>query len=58
MKSRLLGAVCACIFVFNNANAGLIDFESIPGGIPIEGLAINTQFLATEGGILCTGGWE
>jgi hypothetical protein len=48
-KSQLLGTVCACIFAFSNANAGFIDFESIPGSAPIEGLAINTQFLATEG---------
>ena len=48
-KLQLLGGVCACIFTFSNANAGFIDFESIPGGVPIEGLAINTQFLATDG---------
>jgi len=32
-----------------NAKAGLINFESIPGGIPTDGLAVNTQFLATDG---------
>jgi len=31
------------------ANSGTIDFETIPGVAPFEGLLINTQFLASDG---------
>jgi hypothetical protein len=32
-----------------NISAATIDFETIPGGTPLDGLSISTQFLASNG---------
>jgi hypothetical protein len=54
MKRSLRAAPALIAFAWAVAAAGpgratLIDFESIPGGAPSDGLAIGTQFLATAG---------
>ena len=52
MKERtvLITSLVLIIGNFCPAQAGLIDFESIPGfGIPTEGLTISNQFLGTDG---------
>ncbi len=52
--SRAVRAAAAALFVVlptasMPARGGLIDFETIPGSTPSEGLAISNQFLASEG---------
>ncbi len=39
----------ATLAPMSQAYAVPVDFETIPGGTPSEGLSINTQYLATEG---------
>lgn len=46
---RLLAASFASLLLAGRAGAGIIDFETIPGGVPVEGLEISDQFRATEG---------
>lgn len=50
-KSRLLDSVYTCFILclVNPAYASLIDFETVPGGIPSDQLGISTQYLATYG---------
>ena len=38
-------SICLTSFVYG----GTVDFESIPGGTPTEGLEISTQYLEAEG---------
>ncbi len=51
--SRLLAAAAALaaplLVSSGSARALLIDFESIPGGVPADGMLISDQFLATAG---------
>jgi hypothetical protein len=52
MKPSTLRTLCICVasFFFSTAaNAGLIDFETILGGAPVDGQTIDTQFLASDG---------
>lgn len=46
---RLAAASFASLLLAGTAGAGIIDFETIPGGLPAEGLVISDQFRATEG---------
>lgn len=48
--STLFASTILALAVCPNADAALINFETIPGvGTPTEGLSINTQFLASAG---------
>jgi len=44
-----LSVAIALMLASGRAQAALIDFETIPGGTPSEGLVISDQFLATAG---------
>lgn len=46
-ESRII--LFVALFAISPAHALLIDFESIPGGDPYEGLSISDQFLSTAG---------
>jgi len=49
-RSALTLSVAAALMLSSGrAQATLIDFETIPGGTPSEGLVISDQFLATAG---------
>ncbi len=37
-------SLCALLFLIPAANAETIDFESVPGSTPVEGMEINSQF--------------
>ena len=49
LNEKLLITFFAMLFAVTPAHAVLIDFESIPGGSPYEGLSISDQFLSTAG---------
>lgn len=49
-RSTLSMLLCSGTLLLSaTAGAGTIDFESVPGDLPLEGLAIGDQFLASEG---------
>jgi len=50
-KIKLIFPIMLWASLINSANisAATIDFETIPGGTPSDGLSISTQFLASEG---------
>lgn len=51
LPSRVLDLILAGTFLLGTsvASAAIIDFESIPGGSPSDGLTISTQFESTLG---------
>lgn len=42
-------AFAAALAAYSTAHADVIDFETIPGATPTEGLSISNQFLASDG---------
>jgi hypothetical protein len=49
IRTACVAAVASACFAAAPALAGTVDFETIPGGIPAEGVEISTQYLASEG---------
>jgi hypothetical protein len=52
LASRAFARILAVLFAstpFGVASAGMIDFESLPGGACADGLSIDAQYFATQG---------
>lgn len=51
MRKKFLGELvfAATLIASSSAYAAVIDFETIPGFTPVEGLSISNQFLASNG---------
>ena len=58
MKKLLLSSfwLCCILSLFNASHASLIDFETVPGSVPADQLAISTQYLADYGVTFSLGG--